>query len=325
MSAGVMLAMSPWMTWPTFSSTVIFLSSVGNLLFERRVFRERPLGRRPDFGVDGGRIFGLGHGRGVLPWPHLCIRARTGKARAASAAPCLRTWDMEGDIEKLLFLSADSLCSLRRKFEGRAGFVDRFSGAQIASPPRRGGGSGSQMEPDRRIRRSCHRRWRHCWVARSRHARAQSSADIVQFTWSNRRRPCLRDRPKRRCHRVLELLRFLGIDQNDFIDKTQSTYSLGTRFSDWAEAGQAYWHPFGALGALIERRPVLSLLAQEQGAWPQARDRAASARKCAMASANRFIFPTNSLGVAPHLALCAARRCRAHRRVTCARSPNAPA
>ena len=26
----------------------------------------------------------------------------------------------------------------------------------------------------------------------------------------------------------LELLRFLGIDQNDFIDKTQSTYSLGT-------------------------------------------------------------------------------------------------
>ena len=27
MSAGLMLAMSPWMTWPTFSSTVIFLSS----------------------------------------------------------------------------------------------------------------------------------------------------------------------------------------------------------------------------------------------------------------------------------------------------------
>ena len=28
MSSGVMLAMSPWMTWPTFSSTVIFLSNV---------------------------------------------------------------------------------------------------------------------------------------------------------------------------------------------------------------------------------------------------------------------------------------------------------
>jgi hypothetical protein len=46
---------------------------------------------------------------------------------------------MEGDIEKLLFLSADSLCSLRRKFEGQSGFVDRFRVAQIASPPRRGG------------------------------------------------------------------------------------------------------------------------------------------------------------------------------------------
>ena len=54
---------------------------------------------------------------------------------------------------------------------------------------------------------------------------------------------------------MLELLSFLGADQNDFIDKTHSTYCLGTRFADWAEVGQSYWHPFGALGALIERRP----------------------------------------------------------------------
>ena len=32
---------------------------------------------------------------------------------------------------------------------------------------------------------------------------------------------------------------FLGADQNgSFIDKTQSTYCLGTRFTDWAAAGQ---------------------------------------------------------------------------------------
>src|SRR5688572_17944498 len=54
---------------------------------------------------------------------------------------------------------------------------------------------------------------------------------------------------------VLDLLKFLGADQNDFIDKTRSTFCLGTRFTDWAEVGQSYWHPFGALGALIERRP----------------------------------------------------------------------
>src|SRR5687768_5447245 len=54
---------------------------------------------------------------------------------------------------------------------------------------------------------------------------------------------------------VLELLRFLGVDQDDFIDKTQSTYSLGARFLDWTMPGQSFWHPFGGFGALIERRP----------------------------------------------------------------------
>src|SRR5882672_934580 len=43
---------------------------------------------------------------------------------------------------------------------------------------------------------------------------------------------------------ILELLKFLGIDQNDFVDKTQATYSLGTRYIDWAVEGQGFWHPF---------------------------------------------------------------------------------
>src|SRR6186713_2537343 len=53
----------------------------------------------------------------------------------------------------------------------------------------------------------------------------------------------------------LELLRFLGVDQNDFVDKTQSTYSLGTRFQDWSGPSTSFWHPFSALGTQIERRP----------------------------------------------------------------------
>ena len=36
---------------------------------------------------------------------------------------------------------------------------------------------------------------------------------------------------------VLELLRQIGVDQNDFVDKTQSTYSLGRRLVDWPVAG----------------------------------------------------------------------------------------
>jgi tryptophan halogenase len=99
---------------------------------------------------------------------------------------------------------------------------------------------------------------------------------------------------------ILELLRFLGIDQNDFIDKTQSTYSLGRRCSDFAAAGESFWHGFGALGALIERRPFYHF-------WHKGRSLGMKPRlemfsqEVSFALANRFIFPTNSLGVAPHL------------------------
>jgi tryptophan halogenase len=99
---------------------------------------------------------------------------------------------------------------------------------------------------------------------------------------------------------VLDLLRFLGVDQNDFIDKTQSTYRLGTRLVDWAGVGQGAWHPFGAFGALIERRPFYHF-------WHKVRALGLKPRaemfnlECAMAAANRFIFPTNALGVAQHM------------------------
>jgi tryptophan halogenase len=99
---------------------------------------------------------------------------------------------------------------------------------------------------------------------------------------------------------TLELLRFLGIDQNDFIDKTQSTYSLGTRFSDWAEEGQGFWHPFGALGALIERRPFYHFWHKGKALGLKPRLDMLS-QEISLATANRFIFPTNSLGVAAHL------------------------
>ena len=46
---------------------------------------------------------------------------------------------------------------------------------------------------------------------------------------------------------VLELLKFLGADQNDFIDKTQATYCLGSRFADWSAPGETFWRPFGTL------------------------------------------------------------------------------
>jgi tryptophan 7-halogenase len=53
----------------------------------------------------------------------------------------------------------------------------------------------------------------------------------------------------------MELLRFLGIDEADFVRSTGSTYKLGIRYRDWRRFGHVYWHPFGTFGTTIDRRP----------------------------------------------------------------------
>jgi tryptophan 7-halogenase len=99
---------------------------------------------------------------------------------------------------------------------------------------------------------------------------------------------------------ILELLRFLGIEQNDFVDKTQSTFSLGRRLSDFGAASETFWHAFGALGALIERRPFYHFWHKGRvlGLKPKLE---LFSQEVSFALANRFIFPTNSIGVASHL------------------------
>src|SRR5690348_631596 len=99
---------------------------------------------------------------------------------------------------------------------------------------------------------------------------------------------------------VLELLRQIGVDQNDFVDKTQSTYSLARRLVDWPVPGQSSWHPFGAFGALIERRPFYHFWHKARAAGLKPRIELFSL-ETSMALANRFIFPTNTIGVAQHM------------------------
>jgi tryptophan 7-halogenase len=54
---------------------------------------------------------------------------------------------------------------------------------------------------------------------------------------------------------LVDLLRFLNINEGDFVKHTQATYKLGIKFTDWPRTGHSYWHPFGSFGSMINLRP----------------------------------------------------------------------
>ena len=51
---------------------------------------------------------------------------------------------------------------------------------------------------------------------------------------------------------LLSFLKFLNIDQRDFMRETGAFPSLGTAYEDWSAAGQDFIHTFGAYGSMLD-------------------------------------------------------------------------
>jgi tryptophan halogenase len=94
---------------------------------------------------------------------------------------------------------------------------------------------------------------------------------------------------------VRDFNRFIGIDEADFMRKTQATIKLGIEFVDWGKKGNSYIHPFGAFGhnwAGIEFHHHW-LRAKQRGFEPGALEDYSFA--IAAARARRFDFPSEDL------------------------------
>jgi tryptophan halogenase len=88
---------------------------------------------------------------------------------------------------------------------------------------------------------------------------------------------------------MIDLLRFLSINEGDFVKHTQSTYKLGIKFTNWSRPGHSYWHPFGNFGAMINLRPFFHAWqrARAEGLAPRFNDFSLNA---ALGDAGKFRF-----------------------------------
>lgn len=88
----------------------------------------------------------------------------------------------------------------------------------------------------------------------------------------------------------MELLANLGIDEKDFIRKTQASFKLGISFENWRTGSDKYFHPFGVITAGMNEYNFYQLWLKSNmlGEARQLQDYSPSSM---MASQNKFILP----------------------------------
>lgn len=90
----------------------------------------------------------------------------------------------------------------------------------------------------------------------------------------------------------------LGLDENEFMARTQASFKLGIEFVDWLTPGQSYFHGFGPIGQDWEwlRCHHYWLKARSQG---RAEDFSAYAINTVAAKADRFLRAQPNMGDSP--------------------------
>ena len=89
---------------------------------------------------------------------------------------------------------------------------------------------------------------------------------------------------------IVNFNRNLGIDELDFIRKTQATFKLGIQFEDWIKQGKHFFHPFSDYGVAVDGVPFHQYLnrLKKEGEQVELSDYSVC---CALASQNKFAQP----------------------------------
>ncbi|MCP8899807.1 tryptophan halogenase family protein [Gilvimarinus xylanilyticus] len=93
----------------------------------------------------------------------------------------------------------------------------------------------------------------------------------------------------------VDFLRRSGIDEADFIRRTQATFKWGIEFVDWRQPGESYLHTFGPIGRQIDGHDFyqLWLKAQAEG---DVTPLMAHSPEAVLSRANKFYLPFKAAG-----------------------------